>query len=228
MRAFVLAKNLASRGAIEYKNRNTQQTPQKPQTSSQSKVSNAQLCQFGQELVQELVQKAQDTFSLCKGISLPNGQIQARRMYDDRLKRLKENAEGMAGPNGLMGKLEKIYQIVNDSQPEVTLEQIVSCLALKDDDRIGNKEIGNNCGNKNKAKTSENKSENNGENNDQGENSGENSEGNDNISDYHKGLIKQRDELRNKLADRNRALLEIMHQYRELMMELNSLTWPTK
>merc|ERR1712117_913979 len=108
-----------------------QQTPQKQQTT-QSKVSNAQLCQFGQELVQELVQKAQDTFSLCKGISLPNGQIQARRMYDDRLKRLKENAEAMAGPNGLMGKLEKIYQIVNDSQPEVTIEQIVSCLALKD------------------------------------------------------------------------------------------------
>merc|ERR1711970_321765 len=170
-----------------------QQTPQKQTT--QSKVSNAQLCQFGQELVQELVQKAQDTFSLCKGISLPNGQIQARRMYDDRLKRLKENAEAMAGPNGLMGKLEKIYQIVNDSQPEVTIEQIVSCLHLKDT-------------------TTEQNDPNNSEETEK--------------SDYHKSLIQQRDELRDKLSDRNRALLEIMHEYRELMMELNSLTWSTK
>ena len=132
---------------------------------------------------------------------MPNGQLHSRKIYDDRLKRLKENAEGMAGPNGLMGKLEKIYQIVNDSQPEVTIEQIVSCLALKNEENDEDNS-GNTLDNEALEQS--------------------------NISDYHKGLIKQRDELRNKLADRNRALLEIMHQYRELMMELNSLTWPTK
>merc|ERR1711972_1200186 len=104
--------------------------------------------------------------------------------------------EAMAGPNGLMGKLEKIYQIVNDSQPEVTIEQIVSCLHLKD------------------TETDQTSNNNNSEELEK--------------SDYHKSLIQQRDELRDKLSDRNRALLEIMHQYRELMMELNSLTWPSK
>ena len=48
------------------------------------------------------------------------------------------------------------------------------------------------------------------------------------MSDYHKQLLKQPNELKNRLSERNKVLLEIMHEYRELMIELNSLTWPCK
>lgn len=157
------------------------------------KIQHPQLCQFGQELVQELTYKALEIFQIFRApmASLPTGQVSSRKNFDERIRRLREQSDQISGPNGIMSKLEKIFDAIDQDYSVIDNYQLIEKLLADKPQPETYDSFSVNTDNTEKLEA----------------------------------LTKQRDELKSNLKEKNDVLKEVIHEYRELIVELNAMSW---